>query len=69
MLQRDPGVSRQRFCRGKALPVADHRILYPFEIGGIVDMAHEIDVGGIDGDGEAVRREFGAQALGHTLTL
>ena len=31
--------------------MVQHRFLHPFKVAGIVDMTHEVDVGGIDADG------------------
>ena len=49
MLQRDPQMLGNRLRRRDRLPVSDNRILHPFEVMGIVDVPHEIDLGSIDG--------------------
>ena len=51
MLERDPEMLRDRLGRGKRPPMIEHGILHPFEVTGIVDMTHEVDVVGIDADG------------------
>ena len=48
MLERDPQVLRDRDRRRATGPLMDHRVLHPFEVGGIVDMTHVVDVGGVD---------------------
>ena len=50
VLERDPQMLGHRLGRGDVLPVRNHRILHPFEIMGIVDVPHEIDLGSIDGN-------------------
>ena len=40
----------------------EHRFLHPIEVAGIVDVPHEIDVMGLDGNGEIM-----GQGVAHTL--
>ena len=54
MLERDPQMLRNRLRRRERAPVIEHGVLHPFEIAGIVDMTHEVDVIRIDADGIAV---------------
>ena len=51
MLERDPQVPGNSLRRGQGAPMVQHGLLHPFEVAGIVDMTHEVDVGGIDADG------------------
>jgi len=51
MLERDPEMLGDRFGRRKRPPMVEHGALHPFEIAGIVDMTHEVDVVRLDADG------------------
>lgn len=48
MFQRDPQMVGNRLGRGDGAPMAQHRILHPAEIMGVVHMAHKIDGFGAD---------------------
>ena len=50
VLEGDPQKVRDRFIGSQALPMADDRGLNPFQIAGIVDMTHEVDVGSLYAD-------------------
>ena len=50
VLQGDPRLARHFFRRGEFLPMGEHRVLHPAEIAGVVHMAHEVDVFGVDGN-------------------
>src|SRR3546814_540254 len=55
VLQRDPQMLRHRLGRRDLAPVGEHRLLHPAEVMGVVDMTHEVDLVGFDGDVMVVR--------------
>src|SRR3546814_6493618 len=63
MLQRDPQMLRHRLGRRDLAPVGEHRLLHPAQIMGVVDMAHEIDRVGADGDVMVVRAGGGGHGV------
>src|SRR3546814_7846308 len=46
---------RHRLGRRDLAPVGEHRLLHPAEVMGVVDMTHEVDLVGFDGDVMVVR--------------
>lgn len=62
MFESDPQMRRNRFGRREFFPMRDYRFLDPGQIIGIVDMSHEVDVGGHDGN-------IMLMILTHELTL
>ena len=50
MLERDPQMLCDGSGRRNFFPMGDHRFLYPLQIMGIIDVAHEIDVFGQHGN-------------------
>lgn len=54
MLERDPEMLGHRFGRRQRAPVVEDGVLHPFQIAGVVHMAHEVDVFGGYADGVEV---------------
>ena len=48
--ERDPQVPGNHLGRSNPFPIADDRLLNPFEVNAVVDMTHMVDVLGMDAD-------------------
>jgi hypothetical protein len=63
MLEGDPEVRPNGVGRSHFLPIADDRVLNPFEVHAVIDVPHVVDVVGGDPDGIAEHLELHAASL------